>query len=57
MVLTEDQVRELAKKQDADKWIKEAREQSVLLKMHYYGTGLTEYLTKIQGLENEDQVS
>ena len=57
MVLTEDQVKILVKDDKEDKWIKEAREQSKLLKMHYYGTGLTEYLTKIQSLENDTQVN
>ena len=56
MILTEDQVKEYAKQKKADKWIEKARETTTLLRMHYYGTGLTEYLTQIQSLENETQV-
>lgn len=56
MTLTEEQVKDLAK-QEVDKWILGARDQAKLLKMHYYGTGLTEYLTIVQGLENNTQVA
>ncbi|MDC3237444.1 zinc finger-like domain-containing protein, partial [bacterium] len=56
MILTEDQVKEFAKQKEADKWIEESREVATFLRMHYYGTGLTEYLTQIQSLENETQV-
>lgn len=56
MILTEDQVIELGKNPKESEWIESAREISTNLKMHYYGTGLTKYLTKIQGLENESQI-
>lgn len=32
------------------------RKEHEILKMHYYGTGTSKYLTVISGLENEDQI-
>lgn len=56
MELTLDQIEILLSDANPDQWIKEAREESELLKMHFYGTGLTEHLTKVQGLENDAQI-
>ena len=39
-----------------DEWVKIARADSALLKMHYYGTGTDEYLKQISGLQNADQL-
>jgi hypothetical protein len=55
MTLTEDEVISLAIS-DTDKWIEEARKDHALLVMHFYGEGLTEYLTKVEGLENDAQI-
>ena len=57
MVLSEIEVIDLCKYKEPDEWIKEARKESHLLKMHYYGEGLSNYLTKIQGLENDAQIN
>lgn len=56
MILTEEQIVELGKDPKASEWIEGARKTSKHLKMHYYGTGLTEYLTQVQGLENKSQI-
>ena len=56
MTLNENQIIELGKSVDADEWIQAARKESSLLKMHYYGTGTSAYLTQITGLENADQI-
>jgi len=54
-VLSEDEVKQLAIA-EVDEWIEIAREDSKELMLHYYGTGTTEYLTVISGLENEEQL-
>lgn len=56
MVLTEDQVIELGKLSDADSWIKEARIKSALLRMHYKGENVPNYLKLVEGLENQAQL-
>ena len=56
MILTDDQLKELALNNEVDDWIKIAREDHVKLKLHYYGEGVTKALTKIQGLENDSQI-
>ena len=56
MILTFDELRAIAVDQEADDWIKLAREDHKKLKLHYYGEGVTEALTQIQGLENKDQI-
>lgn len=56
MVLEFEQLVNLSKDKEPDSWIKLARKESNTLKMHFYGTGLTKYLSKVQGLESEAQV-
>ena len=57
MTLTETQLNDLGKDKEVDDWIELARDQSRKLKMHFYGTGLTEFLTKIQSLESDAQIA
>ena len=57
MTLTETQLNDLGKDKEVDGWIELARDQSRKLKMHFYGTGLTEFLTKIQSLESDAQIA
>ena len=56
MTLTDDQLKKLALNQEIDDWIKIARDDHKKLNLHYYGVGVTNALTKIQGLENDEQV-
>ena len=56
MTLSEEQLVALAKDQEVDDWIKIARKDHKKLKLHYYGEGVTEYLSKIQNLENDAQI-
>lgn len=55
MILDSNQVINLAKS-EVDSWIEIAREDSKKLKMHFYGTGTDEWLTKIDGLESSAQI-
>ena len=57
MILTDIQLNDLGKDKEPDKWIEVARKESTFLKMNFYGTGLTEYLTQITGLESNAQIA
>ena len=57
MILTNEQLNDLGKDKEPDKWIELARKESTLLKMNFYGTGLVEYLKQIQGLESSAQIN
>ena len=54
-ILDFEQIKKIALS-EVDDWINIARKDSELLILHYYGTGTDEYLTKISGLENDDQL-
>jgi hypothetical protein len=55
MILDNAQIKALAKA-EVDIWIKEARQDSKRLKMHFFGEHKNDFLTKIDGLENETQI-
>ena len=39
-----------------DKWIEEARKDSSVLRMHYYGENILQYIKEIDGLETSEQL-
>ncbi len=55
MILDEAQIKALALS-ETDDWIKTARKDSKKLKMHFFGAKKDEFLTKIEGLENDTQL-
>ncbi len=55
MILDEAQVKALALA-ETDDWIKTARKDSKKLKMHFFGDKKDQFLTKIEGLENDVQL-
>ena len=54
MILTDERILESLKCEDK---LKELKEEHSKLVMHVHGIGVTEYLNKIEGLENETQIS
>lgn len=54
MILTVEQIKSVLDKEPD--YIKTLKDKHKELRMHYHGVGTTEYLSKITGLENQDQV-
>lgn len=55
MILQEQEIIKLASA-ETDKWIKEARADSDRYMLHFYGKDTTQFLTQIEGLENDRQL-
>ncbi len=55
MVLELDKALEMVKDSEPQAWVKLAREDSSILKTHFYGEGTAERLKQIQGLESKER--
>ena len=56
MKLSETRIKQIIKG-EVDSWIITARADAKLLRLHYYGTGLDEWLEKVEDLESENQIN